>query len=140
MWLLLLWSGFRKKSTTGRNLGIAANAPGGNSPRLAASSVASNSLTVDGKAISTIDGPYSGGPGVVYFAGVVAPLAAGNHAYVIQSADSHGNVATSSGNFSVVAASAGAALADQLASRPTPASVLDQVFGSSQDDGSREWS
>ena len=71
-----------------------------------ADSIGSSSLMIDGTAVSTLYGPYSGSGGAYYLSGVFGPLAAGSHTYSIQSADSNGNVGTASGTFNVVAGSA----------------------------------
>ena len=70
-----------------------------------ADKVGSRSLSVDGKAVSLIYGPY--GPqadGSYYFGGQFGPVGAGTHTYVIQSTDSKGNAASSSGTFNVLPA------------------------------------
>ncbi len=68
-----------------------------------AASVGSKSLMVDGQAVSTIYGPYSGGADTWYFGGTFGPLSAGSHTYSIQSADNQGNSAPAyTGSFSVV--------------------------------------
>ena len=66
-------------------------------------SVGSKSLSVDGRPVSVIYGPYPGGAGTYLFAGVFGPIGAGNHSYGIQSADSKGNAAPAcAGSFTVV--------------------------------------
>ena len=67
-----------------------------------ADTVASKSLTVDGKTISTVYGPYGGAGGECYMAGIFGPLGAGSHSFSIQSGDSKGNVAGYTGSFNVV--------------------------------------
>ena len=68
-----------------------------------ADKVAGKSLSVDGKAVSVIYGPY--GPhadGSYYFAGAFGPVAAGTHTYSITSTDGKGVVGSYSGTFNVL--------------------------------------
>ena len=68
-----------------------------------AASIGSKLLSVDGNAIGTVYGPYAGGTGTWYFAGLFGPLGGGSHSYTIQSADSTGNAASPcTGSFTVV--------------------------------------
>ncbi len=68
-----------------------------------AASVGNESLSVDGKAVTTIYGPYSGGADTWYLGGAFGPLGAGTHNYAIQSADGNGSAAAPyTGSFSVV--------------------------------------
>ena len=64
--------------------------------------VASSSLNVDGKAVTTIYGPYAAGVQKWNIATVFGPLGVGVHSYTIQSTDSKGNMAKYSGTFAVV--------------------------------------
>ncbi len=71
-----------------------------------AASVGSKSLSVDGKAVTAIYGPYSAGANTWYLGGTFGPLGAGSHNYTIQSADGNGNAATPyTGSFNVVSPS-----------------------------------
>jgi hypothetical protein len=51
-------------------------------------STTTKSLSVDGKAVATIYGPYVAGANTTNWAGVFGPLAAGTHQYVIKMSDS----------------------------------------------------
>ncbi len=62
-------------------------------------SLASQTVTVDGKAITPISGPYSS----IYYSCMIGTWAAGNHSYAIQSTDSKGVTGTATGTFTVVA-------------------------------------
>ncbi len=59
--------------------------------------IASKSLTVDGRTVSTIYGPYG-----VNYAGVFGPLAAGVHDYTIEATDFNGVRSEYSGTFNVL--------------------------------------
>jgi hypothetical protein len=61
--------------------------------------IASQTVTVDGKAIKPIGGPYSGR----YYSCALGTCAAGDHSYTISATDSRGVVSTASGSFTVVA-------------------------------------
>jgi hypothetical protein len=68
----------------------------------AASSVngaVSQTVTVDGSPIATINGPYSG----LYYSCPIGMWAVGNHTYTIRSTDSKGVSLSSTGTFAVVA-------------------------------------
>ena len=69
-----------------------------------ADGIASTSLMVDGKSVSTIYGPY-GTKYAANYAGVLGTLAAGNHTYVIHATDSAGTPASTdyTGSFTVAA-------------------------------------
>ncbi len=70
-----------------------------------AASVGNESLSVNGKAVTTIYGPYAAGANTWYLGGVVGPLAAGTHTFTIQSVDGNGNGATPyTGSFTIVEA------------------------------------
>ncbi len=62
-------------------------------------SLASQTMTVDGKTIVPINGPYSG----IYYSCPIGAWVVGNHTYAIQATDSKGTTSTSTGTFSVVA-------------------------------------
>ncbi len=62
-------------------------------------SLASQTVTVDGKAMAPITGPYSG----IYYSCLIGTWAAGTHTYAIQATDSKGVAGSSTGNFTVVA-------------------------------------
>jgi hypothetical protein len=62
------------------------------------SGIASQTVTVDGKTMTPINGPYGG----LYYSCVVGTLSAGSHTYKIKSTDSRGVAATSTGTFTVV--------------------------------------
>jgi hypothetical protein len=63
-----------------------------------ASGIASQTMTVDGKTITPISGPFSG----LYYSCTIGAYSAGSHAYAIKSSDSKGASATSTGTFTVV--------------------------------------
>ena len=69
--------------------------------------VTSQTMTVDGKAIAPINGPYGkllyGFLGTVYYSCPIGTWAAGNHTYTITTSDSQGVSSTSTGSFDVVA-------------------------------------
>jgi hypothetical protein len=70
-----------------------------------AASVGNKSLSVDGKAVTTMYGPYAAGANRWYLGGAVGPLAAGTHTFTIQSVDANGNAATPyTGSFNIVSA------------------------------------
>ena len=62
-------------------------------------SLASQTVTVDGKTITPISGPYSS----IYYSCMIGTWAAGDHSYAIQSTDSKGVTGTATGTFTVVA-------------------------------------
>ena len=62
--------------------------------------IASQTLTVDGRAISPINGPYSG----LYFSCTIGNWVAGSHSYTVHSVDAKGVASNSSGTFTVTAA------------------------------------
>ena len=64
--------------------------------------VASSVLSVDGKTVSQVNGPYATATGV-NFSGVFGTLSAGNHCYVITATDKAGHASSSTGVFSVAA-------------------------------------
>jgi cyclophilin family peptidyl-prolyl cis-trans isomerase len=61
--------------------------------------VVSQSMTVDGKAIAPINGPYSG----LYYSCPIGTWSAGSHTYTIRSVDLRGVSSTRSGTFDVAA-------------------------------------
>ena len=61
--------------------------------------IASQTMTVDGHAMTAIKGPYGG----LYYSCTIGTLAAGSHTYIIQATDSKGLSSTSSGSFTVAA-------------------------------------
>jgi hypothetical protein len=69
-----------------------------------ASRIMSATLTIDGRAVSPVNGPYGPVNGNVFFSSVFGPLAAGTHSYIIQVRNSTGVVGTTSGTFMVAAA------------------------------------
>lgn len=64
--------------------------------------IASHTVTVDGRTIGSIGGPYGG----LYYSCAIGVYSAGQHAYVIKATDSKGLRSTTSGTFTVAAASA----------------------------------
>jgi hypothetical protein len=68
------------------------------------SRIRSARLTIDGRAVSPVNGPYGPVNGDVFFSSVFGPLAAGTHSYVIQVTNNTGVVGTNSGTFVVTAA------------------------------------
>ena len=62
--------------------------------------IASQTMTVDGKAITPINGPYGG----QYFSCTIGTWAAGSHNYTIHTTDKNGVSSDSSASFTVVAA------------------------------------
>jgi hypothetical protein len=62
------------------------------------SGIASQSVTVDGKSITAISGPFSG----LYYSCTIGIWAAGSHAYTIKSTDTKGVSSTATGTFTVV--------------------------------------
>jgi cyclophilin family peptidyl-prolyl cis-trans isomerase len=60
-------------------------------------SVKSQTMTVDGRAIAPINGPYSG----IYYSCPIGTMDAGSHTYTILSTDSRGVQSSQSGTFSV---------------------------------------
>ena len=64
--------------------------------------VASQTMTVDGRTIKPINGPYSG----LYYSCPIGKWSAGNHAYVITATDSKGGTSSDSGTFTVAASAA----------------------------------
>ncbi len=66
--------------------------------------IASVSLTVDGKAVTPIYGPYGPYSTGYYYGGVFGPLTAGTHSYVIQVTDNTGLTSTATSTFTVAAA------------------------------------
>jgi hypothetical protein len=73
--------------------------------------VAQQTVTIDGRAFSTINGPYSGR----YFSCTIGKWAVGSHTYTIRSVDGYGASSTVTGTFTVVA---------PLVAMPTIASVV----------------
>jgi large repetitive protein len=69
----------------------------GTSPGLG--QVTSQTVTVDGQAMGTINGPYGG----TYYSCPIGTLAVGHHTYEIIPEDSHGITSDSTGSFDVVA-------------------------------------
>ncbi len=70
-----------------------------------ATSVGNESLSVNGKAVTAMYGPYAAGANTWYLGGLFGPLAAGTHSFTIQSADGSGNAATPyTGSFNIVSA------------------------------------
>ena len=65
-----------------------------------ANGIASQTMTVDGKTISPIKGPYSD----LYYSCPIGGWTTGSHSYTIHSTDLNGVSSTSSGTFSVAAA------------------------------------
>jgi hypothetical protein len=63
-----------------------------------ASGIASQTMTVDGKAITPISGPFSG----LYYSCTIGTFSAGSHTYAIKSTDSKGVSSTSTGTFTVI--------------------------------------
>jgi hypothetical protein len=64
--------------------------------------VASSALTIDGKVVSGVAGPFAAASGV-NFSAALGSLAPGNHAYVITATDKAGHSSTISANFTIVA-------------------------------------
>ena len=64
--------------------------------------VAIASLTVDGKIVSQVNGPYAAASGV-NFSGVFGTLSAGNHNYAVTATDKAGNSSQYTGTFNVAA-------------------------------------
>jgi hypothetical protein len=62
-------------------------------------SLASQTVTVDGRTITPINGPYSS----VYYSCTIGTWAVGDHSYAIQATDSKGVSGSSTGTFTVVA-------------------------------------
>ena len=69
--------------------------------------IASQTMTVDGKAIKPINGPYGG----LYYSCPIGTWASGNHTYIIHSIDATGADSYKTGTFSVAAALTVGALA-----------------------------
>jgi hypothetical protein len=63
-----------------------------------AAALASQVMSVDGRLIAPINGPYGG----VYYSCPIGTWAVGSHSYTIQAADSKGISSTSTGTFTVV--------------------------------------
>ncbi len=72
--------------------------------------IASQTLTVDGRAIAPIAGPYGG----LYYSCPIGAWSAGTHAYAITSTDGDGISSTSSGAFSVAASAAAPVTIDSI--------------------------
>jgi hypothetical protein len=70
----------------------------------AAHPIASATLTIDGSAVSPVNGPYGPSGGTFFFSALFGPLAAGTHTYVIQVVNNQGVVGGSSGTFVVTTA------------------------------------
>jgi hypothetical protein len=83
-----------------------------------ASGIASQTMTVDGKKMSTIKGPYSGR----YYSCAVGSFAAGSHTYTVKSTDSKGVSSTYNGSIVVVDP---AALQTGTLTITTPGTLLD---------------
>jgi C1A family cysteine protease len=66
----------------------------------AANGVARQTVTVDGRAISAINGPYSG----IYYSCSIGTWAAGDHTYTISTTDGSGRISSATGTFTVMAA------------------------------------
>ena len=64
--------------------------------------IASQTMTVDGKAIAPINGPYGG----LYYSCPIGTWSAGSHTYTITATDSKGVSSISTGTFTVAAAGA----------------------------------
>ena len=64
-----------------------------------AGKIVSQTMTVDGRAIAPINGPYSG----LYYLCPIGSWPAGTHSYAIHATDAKGNTANSTGTFTVVA-------------------------------------
>ena len=76
----------------------------------AATAVVSQTVTVDGQAMTTINGPY----GKLYYSCQIGSWAAGNHSYLIQATDTRGVITAKAGMFTVAAAlTVGASAAPQ---------------------------
>jgi cyclophilin family peptidyl-prolyl cis-trans isomerase len=65
----------------------------------AAGKIVSQTMTVDGRNIVPINGPYSG----LYYLCSIGSWSAGTHSYAIHATDAKGNTANSTGTFTVVA-------------------------------------
>jgi hypothetical protein len=64
-----------------------------------ASGIASQTVTIDGKAIKPISGPYGG----LYYSCAIGAFAAGSHSYTIAATGKNGGKSTSTGQFNVTA-------------------------------------
>jgi hypothetical protein len=82
----------------------------------AAIAIVSQTMTVDGRATSPINGPYSG----LYYSCPIGTWAGGSHTYVIRATDTRGTVYQSSNTFTVAAA----LTVDASAAPPTSAALL----------------
>ena len=71
---------------------------------VASGGMASVGLSIDGKSVSSIGGPYAAPVGVNYSAAIGSRLA-GSHSYVITATDKAGHSSTLDGTFNIVAAS-----------------------------------
>jgi C1A family cysteine protease len=76
-----------------------------------ANGIARQTVSIDGRAFSTINGPYSGR----FYSCTIGRWAAGSHSYTIVSTDRYGVSSTATGTFTVVA---------PLVIKPTVASVV----------------
>jgi hypothetical protein len=89
-----------------------------------ASGIASQSMTVDGRAITPISGPFSG----LYYSCTVGTFATGSHSYTIKTTDKKGVSASKSGTFTVVAAALAASFAHRDTAAEQRASLLNAVM------------
>jgi hypothetical protein len=97
--------------------------------------VASSSLTVDGKAVPNVYGPYAATSGVNY-AGVFGTLSSGTHNYTITATDNLGKSSQYPGQFIVPAA----LMVDASAAPQAPVALLtDQQLGPIVAEPERRW-
>ena len=68
--------------------------------------IATQAITIDGRSVTPINGPYSG----LYYSCQIGAWSAGTHTYVITASNSTGFTSNSSGTFTVVAAASTAGL------------------------------